>query len=34
MIYSRKLKRKFIACDNEECKTILNMPGYKIKINR
>lgn len=31
IMYSRKLKRKFIACDNEECKTILNMPGYSVK---
>ncbi|MEM4638003.1 MAG: DNA topoisomerase I [Candidatus Woesearchaeota archaeon] len=31
IMYSRKLKRKFIACDNEECKTILNMPGYNVK---
>jgi DNA topoisomerase-1 len=29
IMYSRKSKRKFIACDNyPKCKTIMNMPGY------
>ncbi|HIJ01785.1 TPA: hypothetical protein HA363_03975 [Candidatus Woesearchaeota archaeon] len=33
IMYSRKSKRKFIACDAyPECKTIMNMPGYNIKV--
>jgi DNA topoisomerase-1 len=31
IMYSKKSKRKFIACDNEDCKTIMNMPGYNVK---
>lgn len=32
IMYSRKSKRKFIACDKyPDCKTIMNMPGYNIK---
>lgn len=31
IMYSKKSKRKFIACDNEDCKIIMNMPGYNVK---
>jgi DNA topoisomerase I len=32
IMYSRKTKRKFIACDSyPDCKTIMNMPSYSVK---
>jgi DNA topoisomerase-1 len=34
IMYSRKSKRKFIACDKyPECKTIMNMPGYNMQVS-